>query len=232
VAEADSGKPGSLYVLAGCNGAGKSSVGGAALRQSGADFFNPDHAAQRFAAAITRAPLPTQTAINALAWNEGRRLLERAIAEHGNFAFETTLGGDTMVKLIAQGAAAGLSVHVWFVGLERVELNIRRVRQRVKQGGHDIPIGKTRERYERAPLSLIRLLPHLTELWLYDNSSEADPWAGSMPMPRLLMHCQHGSIQAPGDLRTLLTDTPSWAKPIVAAALNLHLQKRHALRTP
>jgi predicted ABC-type ATPase len=226
VAGADAGQSGSLYVLAGCNGAGKSSVGGAALRQSGVDFFNPDHAAQRFAAAIIRAPLPTQSAVNALAWNEGRRLLERAIAEHGNFAFETTLGGDTMTTLIAQGAGAGLSVQVWFVGLDRVELNIQRVRQRVKQGGHDIPVGKIRERYERAPLNLIRLLPHLAELWLYDNSIEADPWTGSAPAPRLLMHCQHGSIQSPGDLKSLLTDTPSWAKPIVAAALNLHLQKR------
>jgi hypothetical protein len=96
----------------------------------------------------------------------------------------------------------------------------------VKQGGHDIPIRKIRERYERAPLNLIRLLPHLAELWLYDNSIEADPRTGSAPVPRLLMHCQNGSVQSPGDLKTLLTDTPSWAKPIVAAALKLHLRKR------
>jgi predicted ABC-type ATPase len=55
-------------VLAGCNGAGKSRIGGAALRQVGGDFFNPDEAAQRIAAAnATRNPPLTQTQINAAA---------------------------------------------------------------------------------------------------------------------------------------------------------------------
>ena len=35
-----------LYALAGVNGAGKSSVGGAMIRASGADYFNPDEAAR------------------------------------------------------------------------------------------------------------------------------------------------------------------------------------------
>ena len=214
-------------MLAGCNGAGKSSVGGAALQRAGADFFNPDLGARQIAAALSaRVPPLTQADINGLAWNEGRRLLERAIAERGTFAFETTLGGDTMSALIAEAAAAGLAVHVWFVGLESVELNIRRVRQRVARGGHDIPEQKIRERYLRAPLNLIRLLPGLAELWLYDNSQDADPAAGLTPMPRLLLHSVNGNIQSPAQLKTLIDGTPPWAKPIVAGALKLHLQMR------
>ena len=93
-----------LYVLAGVNGAGKSSVGGAMIRASGADYFNPDEAAQRLIAAN---PGLDQVKANAAAWHEGRRLLERAIAERKDFAFETTLGGSTMPRLLADAAARG-----------------------------------------------------------------------------------------------------------------------------
>jgi predicted ABC-type ATPase len=214
-------------VLAGCNGAGKSSIGGAALRHSGVDFFNPDEAARRIAVANTgRNPRPTQTEINAAAWNEGRRLLQRAIDERAAFAFETTLGGTTITALLEQAARAGLSVHMWFVGLTDVDLHIDRVRRRVAKGGHDIPAEKIRERFENGRLNLVRLIPHLTELYVYDNSVEADPSIGAVPVPRRVLHCSGRRIVAPTQLKTLLGSTPSWAKAIVAAALKLHLSQR------
>ncbi len=228
VAKASRAAPsGSIFVLAGCNGAGKSSIGGAALRQSGSEFFNPDEAAQRIAAAnAARNPPLTQAQINGAAWNEGRRLLQRAIDEHAHFAFETTLGGKTMTALLGQAAKAGLPVHIWFAGLTDVALHIERVRRRVAKGGHDIPAAKIRERFDNGRLNLIRLLPHLTELYLYDNSAEADPDSGATPAPRLLLHYRERRIVAPTNLKTLLEATPAWAKPIVAAAIKLHLSQR------
>jgi predicted ABC-type ATPase len=220
-------RPGSIYVLAGCNGAGKSSIGGAALRQSGAEFFNPDEAARRIAGAnSTRNPPLTQAQINGAAWGEGLRLLRRAIDERANFAFETTLGGKTMTALLEQAAMAGLAVHVWFVGLTGVELHIDRVRRRVAKGGHDIPVEKIRQRFQNSRLNLIRLLPHLAELHLYDNSVEADPDTGATPLPRLLLHCRERRIVSPARLRTLLEATPAWAKSITAACIKLHLAQR------
>jgi len=125
-----------IFVLAGCNGAGKSSIGGAALRRAGADWFDPDAAARRIAAAnAQRLPRPTVEQINAAAWNEGRRLLERAIDERLDFAFETTLGGRTITELLDHAAADGITVNVWFVGLDSVELHLKRVRRRVARGG-------------------------------------------------------------------------------------------------
>ena len=220
-------RSGSIYVLAGCNGAGKSSIGGAALRQSGSDFFNPDEAARRIAAAnATRNPPLTQAQINSAAWNEGRRLLERAIDERADFAFETTLGGKTMTALLEGASEAGLAIHIWFVGLTNVELHIDRVRRRVAKGGHAIPAEKIRERFENGRVNLIRLLPHLTELYLYDNSAEADPDAGAVPLPRRLLHYRRRRIVFPTNLKALLEATPAWAKPIVAAAIKLHLSQR------
>jgi predicted ABC-type ATPase len=219
-------RPVSIFVLAGCNGAGKSSVGGAAFRALGVDYFNPDEAALGIAAANRhRSPPLSLQDMNAAAWEEGRRLLERAIDERLNFAFETTLGGHTITELLERAAASGIAVNIWFVGLASIELHLARIRLRVAKGGHDIPEAKVRERYRRGRENLIRLLPKLAGSRLFDNSAEADPDLGIAPAPRLLLEVRHGRIAAPNRLDTLMTDTPQWAKPVVAAALKLHLRK-------
>jgi predicted ABC-type ATPase len=204
--------PPRLYVLAGVNGAGKSSVGGAMIRASGADYFNPDEAARELIAAN---PGLDQVSANAMAWQQGRRLLERAIDERKDFAFETTLGGATMPKLLAAAASLGFEVRIWFVGLATADMHIERVRSRVRAGGHDIPESSIRRRWRHSRVNLIELLPHLTELRVYDNSAHADPAAGRAPRPVLVVHLDHGEIAGPPDL----SSTPEWAKPIVAAAL-------------
>ena len=218
---------GSIFVLAGCNGAGKSSIGGAALLESGVRFYNPDEAARKIAAANAHLnPPPTMGEVNAAAWSQGRTLLERAIDRHLDFAFETTLGGQTMSGLLERAAGEGLAVHGWFAGLTNVVLHVDRVRQRVARGGHDIPREKIVERYDGGRKNLVRLLPRLASLRVYDNSAEADPGRGLTPAPRLLLHCVERKIIAPTKLRSLLADAPQWAKPIVAAALDLHLKRR------
>jgi hypothetical protein len=115
---------------------------------------------------------------------------------------------------------------MWFAGLQSVELHLERVHQRVARGGHDIPREKIVERYNGGRKNLIRLLPQLASVRVYDNSAEAAPGQGLPPAPRLLLHCVERKIVAPTKLRSLLADTPQWAKPIVAVALDLHLKGR------
>jgi predicted ABC-type ATPase len=201
-----------IYVLAGVNGAGKSSIGGAAIRASGADYYNPDEAARELRA--TQSGL-TLAEANAAAWQTGRMLLERAIEEHLDFAFETTLGGNTIPRLLGEAAKRESEILVWYVGLESPQLHIERVAARVRRGGHPIPEETIRRRYERSRLNLIELLPSLTALRVYDNSEQAEPEAGGMPAPRLVLHLEAGHILGPEDL----SQTPTWARPIVAAAL-------------
>jgi predicted ABC-type ATPase len=218
---------GSIVVLAGCNGAGKSSIGGAALLESGVRFYNPDEAARKIAAANAQLDPPlTLSEINGEAWNQGRKLLERAIDGRLDFAFETTLGGHTIPKLLERAASEGIAVRVWFAGLQGVELHLQRVRQRVARGGHDIPREKILERYDAARTNLIHLLPHLASVRVFDNSAEGAPGQGLTPKPRLLLHGVARKIVAPTELSTLLTHTPEWAKAITAAALDLHLKRR------
>ena len=199
-------------MLAGVNGAGKSSIAGAAFRDAGSEYYNPDEAAQLIRKADARL---TQAEANGLAWQQGRRLLERAVAERLDFALETTLGASTIPRLLAAACGKGAQVRIWYAGLDTVERHVDRVRARVRQGGHDIPEADIRRRFEASRLNLIHLMPRLAALRVYDNSLEADPARGETPRPSLILHLERGKIVAPSDL----SRTPPWAKPIVAAAL-------------
>jgi predicted ABC-type ATPase len=201
-----------IYVLAGTNGAGKSSVAGAAIREKGADYFNRDEATRRIRSAN---PQISERDANITAWQEGKRLREEAIAKRLVFAFETTLGGDTMTSLLRRALAEGVEVRMWYVALVTPDLHVARVRARVARGGHDIPERTVRERYERSRINLIGLLPQLTELRVFDNSVDADPASGGTPSPLLVLHMLNGKVVAMCDLPRV----PEWAKPIVAAAM-------------
>ena len=126
------------------------------FRQAGADYFNPDEATARILAAN---PDISAADANRAAWHQRKRLLERAIAERLEFAFETTLGGHTISALLHEALAAGIDVRMWFVGLSSPELHMARVRSMVARGGHDIPEEKIRERYDRSRINLIELMP-------------------------------------------------------------------------
>jgi predicted ABC-type ATPase len=207
--------PPRILVLAGTNGAGKSSIGGAFLRQSGGEYFNPDEVARAMRA---RDPGLDAAAANGLAWVHGRRLLEEAIRGRHDFAFETTLGGNTITDLLFEACRRGFEVRIWYAGLDSPERHIARVAARVSQGGHDIPELDIRRRYDRSRANLVRLLPHVAEIMVYDNSAEADPAAGTPPVPALVLHLRRGAIVGPADFR----HTPGWARAIVVAA------RRHA----
>ncbi|HEY7743318.1 MAG TPA: zeta toxin family protein [Burkholderiales bacterium] len=207
-------RPSRIYVIAGVNGAGKSSIGGAAFRAFGGDYYNPDEAARQLIAAD---PGQDVSEANSAAWKQGVGLLRQAIAERLDFAFETTLGGNTVPRLLAEAAAQGIAIYVWYAGLSSPELHLRRVRSRVRRGGHDIPEEAIRRRYERSRLNLIALLPLLAALRMYDNSAEANPADGATPAPVLVLHIERGKILDPADLPR----APDWAKPIVAAAMKL-----------
>jgi predicted ABC-type ATPase len=102
-----------------------------------------------------------------------------------------------------------------YVGLEKVELHLARVRARVQAGGHDIPEAKIRERYTSSLKNLVTLAPRLTELRVFDNSVEADPKAGTPPAPRELLRSARGKVTAHWEFATC----PDWVKPVLALLL-------------
>ena len=203
-----------ILVLAGVNGAGKSSIGGDTLRQAGIDWFDPD-AFTRQLIQTTGSPLADA---NAAAWQEGVRRLEAAIAHGEDYAFETTLGGNTIAAKL-RAASTHHDLLVWFCGLDSPERHLARVRLRASRGGHDIPEAKIRERWQSSIANLIALLPHIARLQIYDNSRDAEPGT-QVPTPRLLLKMDARRISWPTDANTLRA-TPDWAKPILEAALSM-----------
>lgn len=202
-----------LYVLAGVNGAGKSSIGGYLLEQAGLAWFNPD----TFARELVADTGCDSGEASAAAWHEGLRRLDYAIVKGRNHAFETTLGGNSIPARI-KAATQTHDVLVWFCGLASPELHIDRVKARVAVGGHDIPEAKIRERFSTARANLIALMPHLAHLRIYDNSANAAP-DGVVCNPKLLAEMDSGLLLWPTEIEALKS-TPDWAKPLLEAALS------------
>ena len=94
-----------IYVLARVDGTGKSSIGGAAVRYYGGEYFNPDEAAR---ALREKKPSLTQADANSAAWRQAVTLLKRAIEKRLDFIFETTLCGNTITDLLANAAEQGI----------------------------------------------------------------------------------------------------------------------------
>jgi predicted ABC-type ATPase len=201
-----------ITVLAGTNGAGKSSIGGAQLAATCAVFYNPDVETREL---MTANPSMTLDEANAAAWGIGKERLESAIESRTSFNFETTLGGATIARLLMTAHVKGLRVRVWYCGLRDAELHVARVRARVLRGGHHIAEKTIRERFDASRNNLCSILPSIDELMLYDNSDDADPHAGRAPRPAQLLHYRDGRILH------LASTIPAWAKPIAAVALSL-----------
>ncbi|KAA8994812.1 hypothetical protein FJU31_16580 [Stenotrophomonas cyclobalanopsidis] len=205
-----------LYVLAGVNGAGKSSVGGHVLREAGLDWFNPD----TFARGLRELSGLSQAEANGQAWQEGVNRIRDALDQGRNHAFETTLGGNSIAALLHE-ASHSHDVLMWFCGLSSPEQHIARVQARVRSGGHPINEADIRRRWPLAQQNLVRLMPVLAQLQVYDNSADAAP-GEAVPDPQLLLQMEGGQVlyPEPDDLAQLAA-TPAWAAPLLEAALRL-----------
>ncbi len=201
-----------ITVIAGTNGAGKSSILGEYLRQHGGEYFNPDELARQLR---EQHPKLKQEDANGLAWSAGRDRLVEAI-EHGHdYVFETTLGGNTMPRLLAEAAARGHRLVIWYIGLAAPETHIKRVQSRVQRGGHPISASKIHERFTRSLENLIMLLPLLSECRVFDNSHSVAIDQGEAPQPVSLLYVRDVEMVASIDLEQV----PEWAKPVFAACL-------------
>jgi predicted ABC-type ATPase len=197
-----------ITVIAGVNGAGKSSVAGANLRHNGADYFNPDEVARDLR---VDNPGLSEAEANGQAWQMGYEQLLRAIDEGQDYIFESTLGGNTICQTLHDAIDRGEEVRVFFVGLASPELHIARVAARVSRGGHPIPEAKIRERWVSAIHNLMGLIPRCTAVSVFDNTAED---SGSGPNPVCLFALQGDQFVSPP-----ANPMPNWAKPLASVAI-------------
>ena len=155
-----------LYIIAGCNGAGKTTASMTILPKSllVKEFVNADEIAKGL------SPFnPEGVAIEA-----GRLMLERIkyLLDKGeSFSIETTLATRSYINLVRDAHKRGYLVNVIYFWLNTPELAVDRVAERVRKGGHNIPHDVILRRYSKGLYNLFNLFMNEVDLWtIYDNS--------------------------------------------------------------
>ena len=155
-----------LYIIAGCNGAGKTTASMTILPKAllVREFVNADEIAKGL------SPFnPEGVAIEA-----GRLMLERIdclINRGESFSIETTLATRSYINLVRRAHAEGYQVHLIYFWLKSPELAMQRVAERVAHGGHNIPQDVIFRRYSAGISNLFNLFMNEVDSWMiYDNS--------------------------------------------------------------
>ena len=158
----------SLYIISGCNGAGKTTASYSVLPKmlDCLEFVNADEIARGL------SPFnPESVAIEA-----GRLMLHRIeelLAKDETFALETTLATKSYINLVRRAQTKGYQVNVLFFWLRTPELALQRVAERVASGGHNIPEDIVRRRYVAGISNLFRIFIPEVDFWnIYDNSQK------------------------------------------------------------
>lgn len=196
-----------ITVIAGVNGAGKSSIAGKALREKGGNYFNPDEVARHM---MNEDSSLTQHDANAKAWEMGYKQLNEAISQNSDYNFETTLGGNSITECLLKAIEQDVQVRIFYCGLSSVSLHIERVKSRVLQGGHDIPKEMIRKRFTSSIHNMMRLLPECYQVNVYDNSA---PLKNGNPNIKILF------IKKFAIFDLYETNMPDWTKPLAAVAI-------------
>jgi predicted ABC-type ATPase len=99
-------------------------------------------------------------------------LRQKLLDQKLSFTFETVMSHPGKVDLLEQAQQAGYRTYLYFVATEDAAINISRVRNRVKQGGHAVPEDKIASRYQRSLDLLMSAIRHTNRAYVFDNSSD------------------------------------------------------------
>jgi predicted ABC-type ATPase len=99
-------------------------------------------------------------------------LIKGYFATGESFNQETTLSGKTIVRNIKRAKELGYEVHLYYVGLNSVEIALERIKKRVRLGGHGIPEERVRNRYESSFANLKDVFKYCDRIAIYDNSEK------------------------------------------------------------
>jgi predicted ABC-type ATPase len=159
-----------VYIIAGPNGSGKTTFASKFLPEyvRCPNFINADLIAKGL------APFgPRSAAIKA-----GKLVLQQIhdFSKRGlDFAFETTLSGKTYLNLFRRLRAKGYALHLFFLWIPSSELALSRIKDRVAEGGHDVPPQDVKRRFARGLRNFFILYRPLLNSWMLFDNSRAKP---------------------------------------------------------
>lgn len=158
----------SILILAGPNGAGKTTFA--------REFLPGEAGCPHFVNADLIAAGLSPFAPEAVQVQAGRLMLtriEELVRADLSFGFETTLAGRSYAPMVRRWQSGQYRVRLIFLKLSSPELALGRVRQRVQEGGHDVPEPVIRRRFSAGWTNFLEVYRDLVDQWiLYDNSGE------------------------------------------------------------
>ncbi|KRE51071.1 hypothetical protein ASG85_19135 [Paenibacillus sp. Soil724D2] len=181
-----------MYVFAGNNGSGKSTIRNLIIDRLGVSVnIDPDSIARRIDAVN-----PENYRVSA--GKESIRLARDCILHKRDFSIETTLSGGHVLRQMQEAKQNGFLVTMFYVGLGDPKLNIERVAARVRNGGHHIPSSDILKRHVTSIQNLLKHLELIDHLFVIDNSN----LDGEMV------------LEVEGTIKYKKAPLPSWVRPI------------------
>ena len=179
-----------LWGIVGGNGAGKSTFYTTFLKPQGIPFINADVIAIEI-----DSENPEQASYDAAAIAGQQR--EHAIKQKQNFCFETVFSHPSKIDILAVAKAAGYDINLVVIYLTDPEINKARVKQRVTDGGHNVPEDKIESRIPRSHKNIAIAVDLCDSVYIFDNSSFDNPF-------RRIATKEDGEVALHDD------DTPEW----------------------
>ena len=156
-----------LYIVSGCNGAGKTTASYTMLPEmlECSEFVNSDEFAKGL------SPFrPERASIQASRYMIMK--IRYLLKKKSDFAIETTLAPRTLLKTVRMAQNAGYTVTVLYFWLNSPELAIERVQARVEAGGHNIPEETIRRRYQVGIDYFFHYYSPICERWILADNSQ------------------------------------------------------------
>jgi predicted ABC-type ATPase len=185
-----------LWLLAGANGAGKTTFYNIYLASKGVKFINADLIAKQIAPDEPEARSYEAAAIAA-------KLRSSYLRKGLSFCFETVFSHPSKIDFVAEAKSLGYEIILVYIHLQSPELNLARIAQRVSEGGHSVPEEKVLSRIPRTMGYIHDVLPLIDIARMYDNSSRETPFVSVAEL-------------RDGRLKKFIDPLPDWAGEMLA----------------
>jgi predicted ABC-type ATPase len=178
-----------LWLLAGGNGAGKSTFYRTQLEPLGFPFINADILAKEL---YPESP----EAHSYEAARLGAEKRSELLIEGRSFCFETVFSHPSKIDFLAQAKTLGYEIVMVFIHLDSDNLNKARVAQRVSEGGHNVPDEKVEKRIPRLLKHIKEALPLCDHVRILDNSRADNPFIQIATIHQGTIELHHASLPA------------------------------------